>query len=92
MSMRIVIYGRQGDATAFAAMAQMRSIIAEMKVDASVQIVTDESQLKMIGVDNPPAVAIEGMMVSSGWVPSRTEMKRAIRQQIEMASGERSLG
>jgi len=91
MPMRIVVYGTTSDATAYAAMAQIRSLIREMGVDAGVQIVTDEKQREMQGIESTPAVAIEGMTVSAGWVPSRTELRRAIQQHIEMASGKSSL-
>ena len=91
MPMRIVVYGTTGDSTAYAAMAQIRSLISEMGLEAGVQIVTDEKQRQMQGIESTPAVSIEGMTVSSGWVPSRTELKGAINQHLEMASGKSSL-
>lgn len=88
MPIRIVIYGKQGDGGAYAAMAQIRTIVREMGADATVQIVTDEQQLKMYGFDTPPAVVIDGVTVSVGYVPSRNEMQGYIRQREEMLRGE----
>jgi hypothetical protein len=87
MPIRILVFGTQGDGSAYAAMAQVRSLIGEMHVDASVQIITDPSQLASNGVDAPPAVSVDGFMVSNGWVPSRNELARAIRQRQETMSG-----
>ena len=87
MAIRIVIYGKPGDGGAFAAMAQIRSLIRELRVDATVQIVTDEQQLQMNGIDDPPAVLIDGSQVSIGYVPSRTEMAGYIRQRQTMLAG-----
>ena len=88
MGIRIVIYGKQGDGGAYAAMAQIRTIIREMQADADVQIVTDEQQLKIHGVDTPPAVVIDGVTVSVGYVPARNEMQGYIRQREEMLKGQ----
>jgi len=84
MPMRILIFGKHGDGAAYAAMAEVRSLVAEMRLDATVQIITDPVQMANSGVDMPPAVSIDGLMVSTGWVPSRTELIRAIKQRQEM--------
>jgi uncharacterized protein (DUF302 family) len=87
MPIRIVIYGKQGDGAAYAAMAQIRTIVREMGADVSVQIVDDEQQLKIHGIDTPPAVVIDGVTVSIGYVPSRNEMQGYIRRREEMLQG-----
>lgn len=87
MAIRILIYGKEGDGGAYAALAQIRTIVRELQADADVQIITDERQLKMNGVDTPPAVAIDGTMVSVGYVPSRNEMLRYIQHRQKTIAG-----
>ncbi len=87
MPIRIVIYGQHSEGSTYAAMAQIRSLIREMNADASVQIVTDERQLKMNGVTETPAVSVDGTLVSLGYVPSRMEMQRFLKQRLEALGG-----
>ena len=87
MSIRILVYGKEGDGSAFAAMAQIRSLVNEMRADCSVQIITDPGQLKMNGIEDTPSVMIDGSTVSIGYVPSRTEMQRYIQQRMEILKG-----
>jgi hypothetical protein len=88
MPIRVLIYGKQGDGSAYAAMAQLRSLIREMQADASVQIITDQRQLEMNGITETPSVAVDGTLVSQGYVPSRTEMHRYIQQRVEVLRGD----
>jgi hypothetical protein len=81
MPIRILVFGKEGDGSAFAALAQVRALIGEMRLDASAQIITDEAQLRMNGVDTPPGVSVDGLMIANGWVPSRNELVRAIQQR-----------
>ena len=90
MAMRIVVYGAQGDGTAFSAMSQIRSLVNSMSVDVSVDIVTDPHMMKMNGVEQTPAVFIDGVMVSVGYAPSRMQMRRAIQQRIDATQGRRT--
>lgn len=87
MSIRVLIYGKQGDGSAYAAMAQLRSLVREMQADASVQIITDPRQLEINGITSTPSVAIDGTLVSQGYVPSRTEMHRYIKQRMDILTG-----
>ncbi len=82
MGIRILIYGREGEGSAQAAMSQVRALIGEMRIDASVQMVTDPSMLTMNGVDNPPAISVDGSFISNGWVPSRNEIVRALNSRL----------
>jgi hypothetical protein len=54
-----------------------------------VQIITDQHQLAMNGITETPAVAIDGTIVSFGYVPSRMEMQRYLKQRMEMLRGPR---
>jgi hypothetical protein len=83
MSIRIMIYGKQGDAAAFSAQAQVRALVNELRLDASVQMVTDPVQMQMMGLtlEDTPAVAIDSIVVTRGYVPSRMEMQRAVEQR-----------
>ncbi|MCC7477978.1 thioredoxin family protein [bacterium] len=82
MPIRILIYGREGEGSAQAAMSQIRALVGEMRIDASVQMITDPSMLTMNGVDNPPAISIDGSFISNGWVPSRNEILRALNSRL----------
>lgn len=82
MGIRILIYGREGEGAAQAAMSQIRALIGEMRIDASVQMVTDPAMLTMNGVDNPPAISVDGSFISNGWVPSRNEIIRALNSRL----------
>jgi hypothetical protein len=92
MPIRILVFGKEGEGSAFAALAQVRALIAEMRVDASAQIITDSAQLAMNGIDNPPGVSIDGMMISNGWVPSRNELVRAIQQRLAAMNMHKRMG
>jgi hypothetical protein len=78
-----MIYANEGDGAAQAGMSQMRAIIAEMRIDASVQMITDRMMQVNNGVSEPPAFAVDGVFVSNGWVPARNEIIRALNQRIE---------
>jgi hypothetical protein len=82
MGIRIVIYGKEGDGGAQAAMTQIRAMVAELRADASVMMVTDPAMLTANGVDQPPAIQMDGMFISNGWVPSRNEVQRALRARM----------
>jgi hypothetical protein len=82
MAIRILIYGQQGEGSAQAAMSQIRALVGEMRIDASVQMVTDPSLLASNGVDRTPAVNVDGLFISTGWVPSRNEIARALRSRL----------
>jgi hypothetical protein len=83
MPIRILVYGAPSDGAAFGAMGQIRAMVREMGADASVQIITDPQQLKASGIDRTPTVLVDGAYVSTGWVPSRNEIMRAIRQRMD---------
>jgi hypothetical protein len=92
MPIRILVYGKPGDGAAYSAMGQLRSLIREMRVDASVQIITDPQSLKDSGIDATPCVMVDGQMVSQGWVPSRNEITRAIQQRQEQLNAHKQPG
>lgn len=83
MPIRVLIYGREGDGGAYAALAQIRTLIRELQVDASVQIITDPAQLEMHGISDPPGVSVDGSLVSIGYVPARSEMQRYLQQRAD---------
>lgn len=83
MAIRILIYGREGDGSAQAAMTQIRALVSELRAHATVQMITDPAMLTANGVDNPPAVQMDGLFVSNGWVPSRNELTRALKSRLD---------
>jgi hypothetical protein len=82
MPIRILIYVKQGDGTGTAVMNQIRALVNEMKVDATMQMITDESMHASNGVEDTPAISVDGLMIANGWSPSRQEMKRAIEARV----------
>ena len=82
MAIRVLVYAKQGEGQSSAAASQIRSLIREMGVDATVQIVTDPMLHEMNGVDETPSISIDGLMISRGWAPSRNEMIRAIKSRL----------
>jgi hypothetical protein len=82
MSIRVLIYAREGDGAAQAGMNQLRAIISELRIDASVMMVTDPMMHANNGVTEPPAFVVDGVFVSNGWVPARNEILRALNQRL----------
>lgn len=89
MALRIVVYGKEGDGAAFAAMGQVRQIVRELKLEATVQIMTDPLSLTAAGVDATPAVSVDNTLICQGYVPSRTEMARALGMKVDQANKSR---
>ncbi len=83
MPIRILVYVKEGEGTGTAVMNQIRALVNEMKVDASLQIVTDQSMHASNGVESTPAISVDGLMVANGWAPSRQEMRRAIEARVK---------
>jgi hypothetical protein len=79
--MRIIIYGSPGDGTAFSAIGQIRSICSRMKVEATIQMITDPLMQQAQGVTALPSIEVEGSFISYGYMPSRSEIERTIRQK-----------
>ena len=46
-------------------------------------MVADEKQLKASGIETTPTVAIDGLNISTGWVPSRSEVQRGIQMRVD---------
>jgi hypothetical protein len=82
MPIRIIIFGKEGDGSAQAAMTQIRALVGELRAEATVQMVTDPAMLSANGVEMPPAIQVDGMFISNGWVPSRNEIARALRNRM----------
>lgn len=81
MAVRIEIFSKPGEGSSAAVMSQIRSLVSEMRVDASIHLITDEVLQAMNGVEKTPAVFIDGVMISNGWAPSRMEIWRALEKR-----------
>jgi len=92
MALRIVVYGKEGDGAAFAAMGQVRQICRELKLEATVQIMTDPLSLQAAGVEATPAVSVDNTLICQGYVPSRTEMARAMGMKVSQSQQTRHDG
>src|SRR5690606_21375518 len=80
--MQFIIYTKKGDAMAMAIVGQVRAIINARGVSAQVQFVDDPALLAMNGIDATPTVVLDGMPICQGYVPSRTELEKALERQI----------
>jgi hypothetical protein len=83
MGLRIVIFGKEGDGAAFAALGSVRSMVSQLKIDANIQLITDPIQVGAAGIDALPAVSIENLVISQGYVPSRNELARALGAKVD---------
>jgi hypothetical protein len=83
MALNVVVYGKEGDGAAFAALGTLRSILGELRVEANIQIITDPVQHTSAGVDRLPAVSIDNLIIAQGYVPSRNEVLRAVQQKVD---------
>lgn len=84
MSIRVCVYGKPGDGSAFSAQAQIRALINEKRLDATVLIITDPAQLSMSGIadTDTPLVTIDSVTITRGYVPSRNEIESALEQRV----------
>jgi hypothetical protein len=83
MALRIVIFGKEGDGAAFAALGSVRSMVSQLKIEANIQLITDPIQVGAAGIDSLPAVSIENLVISQGYVPSRNELARALGSKVD---------
>lgn len=83
MALQVVVYGKEGDGAAFAALGTLRSILGELRIEANIQIITDPLQTANAGVDRTPAVSIDNLIVAQGYVPSRNEIARALQMKTD---------
>jgi hypothetical protein len=83
MALRIVVYGKEGDGAAFAALGSVRSMVTQMRIEANVQLITDAIQVQAAGIDALPAVSVENLVIAQGYVPSRNELARALGAKVE---------
>lgn len=87
MSIRVLVFATQGDGAAQAGMNQLRAIISQLKIDATVQIVSDVTMHRSNGISDLPAFTVDGVFMSQGWVPSRNEIIRALTQRQAAIGG-----
>ena len=74
---KIVVYG-PGCMKCKKAEENVRQVLAETGIDATVEHVTDMQAIVAAGVMATPAVAIDGVMRLSGRVPTPTELREWI--------------
>ena len=74
---KIVVYG-PGCMKCKKAEENVRQVLAETGIDATVEHVTDMQAIVAAGVMATPAVAIDGVMKLSGRVPTTTELREWI--------------
>ncbi len=75
--MHITIYsapGNHGERLKFSALEALESA----GLDAAVNLETDEFNFARAGVLFTPAVAVDGRLISNGWMPQRDELLNAL--------------
>ena len=80
--MQIIIYTNKGDSMAMPIMGQLKSLLSSKKINAQVRVIDDPAQLKMNGIDQTPAVVLDGLPICMGYVPSRTELDRSLDRYL----------
>ena len=58
--------------------AIVRQVVAEMKVEAAIEHVTDFQAIATAGVFSTPAVAVDGVVKLKGRVPSAEEIRQLL--------------
>jgi small redox-active disulfide protein 2 len=74
---KIVVYG-PGCMKCKKAEENVRQVLAETRIEATVEHVTEIQAIVAAGVMSTPAVAIDGVMKLSGRVPTTTELREWI--------------
>ncbi|CDC71774.1 MULTISPECIES: thioredoxin family protein [environmental samples] len=77
-SVRIQVLG-SGCAKCNALEEAVREALAELKIDAEIQHVTDFTQIAAYGVMTTPALAVEGKVVSCGKVLKKEEVEQLLQ-------------
>ena len=81
--MQFIVYTKKGDAMSMAIVGQIRALIGSKGVSAQVQYVDDPALLAMNGIVATPTVVLDGLPICQGYVPSRTELDKAVERQLK---------
>jgi hypothetical protein len=81
--MQFIVYTKKGDAMSMAIVGQIRALIGSKGITAQVQYVDDPALLAMNGIEATPTVVLDGLPICQGYVPSRTELDKAVERQIK---------
>jgi hypothetical protein len=60
-----------------------KEVVEEHDLDAAVEKITDLNQIQAFGVMMTPGLVINGQVVSSGRVPSKTTLEQWIREATQ---------
>ncbi|MEZ5337992.1 MAG: thioredoxin family protein [bacterium] len=87
--MQFIVYTKKGDAMSMAIVGQIRALLSSKGLSAQLQFVDDPALLVMNGIEATPTVVLDGLPICQGYVPSRTELEKALERQLRaMASRE----
>ena len=85
--MQFIVYTKKGDAMSMAIVGQIRALLSSKGLTAQLQFVDDPALLAMNGIDATPTVVLDGMPICQGYVPSRTELEKAVERQLRQTEG-----
>ncbi len=80
--MQFIVYTKKGEPMSMAIVGQIRALLNAKGLSAQVQFVDDPALLAMNGIDATPTVVLDGMPICQGYVPSRTELDKAVDRQL----------
>ena len=87
--MQFIVYTKKGDAMSMAIVGQIRALLSAKGLSAQLHFVDDPALLAMNGIEATTTVVLDGLPICQGYVPSRTELEKAVERQLRaMASRE----
>jgi len=76
--MKIELFG-MGCPRCIGAEENLRKALEELSIDAHVEKVTGTKALRARGVTSPPAIVVDGRIVTQGTIPTVDEVKRLLK-------------
>ncbi len=65
----------------------VRQIVAEKGIAAEVEHITDPKAIADAGIISSPTLIVDGVIMSSGWVPGRREIEHWLEERRGIQEG-----
>ncbi|MCB1186992.1 hypothetical protein KDL29_07465 [bacterium] len=89
--MQFIVYTRRGDSHGATIAGLIRALLSSRMVAGHVQLIDDPDLLRMNYISNVPTVMLDGSYISSGYVPTRSELETAIDRRQQALALSRSV-